>query len=377
MDSSKSSQPQAGAGRKSWGRRLLGCSLGVAGIALLSAAFLVWYFWQPPNLVCTAVIDAHARNANGKSSILGLAFSPDCTQLASGASDGMAKVWDPIAKTERRTFLHQKETVTTLAFSPDGRTLAVGDRNCLITLWDTETWTPRLAWPADYDTKFPMVRRVLYSPDGRLIASYGVTTVTIWDAKTGKERIRCAAGAGRYLQSAALSPDGRQVAACYRNGVVYVLDTDTGTERAALTYPYERFIRHVAFSPDGKTVVASICPYTFDLTAWGRVVVWDLASGQVVSDVAVGRTMYVDLIAYSPDGKLLACSGGKLFEDAQGDWATYLLDATNWRVLAQAKADGVSSSPEAIAFSPDGNQLVTSHLDGALRFWDVTPWRNR
>jgi tetratricopeptide (TPR) repeat protein len=33
----------------------------------------------------------------------------------------------------------------------------------------------------------------------------------------------------------------------------------------------------------------------------------------------------------------------------------------------------MSGGPKSIAFSPDGNRLVSSHMDGTLRIWDATP----
>ena len=204
MDSSQPSMPHAGAGRKSWGRRLLGCALGVAGIALLSAAFLVWYFWQPPPLVCTAVVDAHT----GRADILGLAFSPDGMQLASGASDGMAKVWDPIAKTERLTFLHQKETVTTLAFSPDGKTLASSGKDGMIRLWDVEGGKLR----SKLEGHEGLVRSLALSPDGKLLASAGRDgTLNLWDFKSGKVLATMQEGVLGF-QVVAFSPDGKTLA---------------------------------------------------------------------------------------------------------------------------------------------------------------------
>jgi len=341
-------------------------------------------------------------NAHPKA-VLAVAFSPDGKWLATAGYDGTAKIWDLTAKTEPVTVLTQNKAVPSVAFSPDGRTLAVaGGGAGVITLCDPISGSQRLAWMGDKDDDslkvtsipgrpgidmppgatnkpppyFPTIHRVSYSPNGRLLASSGASSIRIWDAETGKQKARCAIPSGFGFDAVAFSPDGRLVASCGRDGIVPLWDAGTGSERPTLTCQGKWLVRDAAFSPDGKTVVVSTRPLstTWDLREWGHIVVLDIASGKLVRDVAVGRTVRADTIVFSPDGKLLACSGETMSDQV----VTCLFDATNWRCVAQAQADTAGLFlPQPLAFSPDGNQLVSGNSDGNVRFWDVSPYRSR
>jgi WD40 repeat protein len=228
-----------------------------------------------------------------------------------------------------------------------------------------------LAAAAQLFLKLLLVRKVSYSPDGRFIASLD-HEVRIWDAQTGAEAVRFANRQGALGRSAAFSPDGQLVAVACRNGVE-LWETDTGRQHSTLKYP--AMIGWAAFSSDGKTVIATVSPIADMIalaTGRGRIVVWDVASGNVVADAAVDHTIQLYSFALSPDGKLLACIGWSWFGHA-----VYLLDASSWSCLAKAPLDVQFADLWSLAFSPDGNQLVSGGEDGVLRIWDVSPYRRR
>jgi len=56
--------------------------------------------------------------------ILGIAFSPDGTRLATASADGTAKVWDTATGQTLLTLTGHSDAVSGVAFSPDGTLLA-------------------------------------------------------------------------------------------------------------------------------------------------------------------------------------------------------------------------------------------------------------
>ncbi len=378
-------------------RRLLrGCLLVLVLVTLAGGAYLTWYYWPPASLSLSRVLKAHSKGVHT------VAISPDGKRLATASYDGTAKLWNLEAPNEPAVLLTPGKPASSLAFSPDGRTLAVGGgRSGVITLCDAISGLQRLAWKGDKDDDpkkppfvpgrpsidmppgatntpapfHPSVRSVAFSSDGRILASSGVSSIRIWDAETGRQKARCPTPPQIGFDAVAISPDGRLVASCGRGGAVPLWESATGKEWSTLQGQKNELAWEMTFSPDGKAVAVSTGDNRqWEWIDWGRINILDVADGKLSHDLTVGRTIRVGDIAYSPDGKLLACSG----ETISRQVVTCLFDTTNWRCIARAQADAPGFSlPQPLAFSPDGNQLVTGNSDGNVRFWDVSPYRSR
>jgi WD40 repeat protein len=111
----------------------------------------------------------------------------------------------------------------------------------------------------------------------------------------------------------------------------------------------------VAFSPDGKLLASGV---------YGRVTIWDLGSAKPVKFLTNVLGAVNDL-KFSPDGKLLGVAGGQ--PSARGDLR--LFDTLDWKLVQSlgGHLDTVSS----IAFSHDGNRIVSASFDKTARLWEV------
>ena len=139
-----------------------------------------------------------------------------------------------------------------------------------------------------------IVRTVTFSPDGAIVAAAGEgKVVRLYDAGSGTP-LRDLAGHKEAIYSLAFSPDGKTVASASRDFMAIIWNVGTGEPVGRL----ERigYVDSIAFSLDGRHLVTSD-----DLQ------VWDVATG------AKTRRFGVDCysIAFSPDGKQLACGWGK------------------------------------------------------------------
>jgi hypothetical protein len=163
----------------------------------------------------------------------------------------------------------------------------------------------------------------------------------------------------------AVSPDGRRVAAGSMDHAARVFDAESGK----LLFAAEKQlspVRTVAFSRDG-TRLASGCED-------GNVRVYD-AAGKFLylcqrdtGDLRIepgggypGHKKGVRAVAFSPDGQWVVTGSedntARVW-DARGKCRV---------VLRNRHTDAVT----AVAFSPDGNRVATTSLDGTARVWDV------
>jgi WD40 repeat protein len=249
-----------------------------------------------------------------------------------------------------------------VAFSPDGRHLAGVAGNHTVKIWDAQTGKELFTLKGHTAS----VSCVAFSPDGkRLVSSCWDRVksvkkpgeVKVWDTHTGKELLRLQ-GLTTAIESVAFSPDGKRLASCGNHflnekedtdGEVKLWDAETRKEIRAFKVP-RNYVYSVAFSPDGKHLACA---------ASQKAVVWDVETGKESLTVKEGRSY----VAFSPDGKRLA-SGNKLWNAQTGaEIYAFLPPRSNGQV-------------NSVAFSSDGKRLATcggSPLgsDPTVKVWDV------
>src|SRR5262249_44530493 len=148
-----------------------------------------------------------------------------------------------------------------------------------------------------------------FTPDGRDIVSAGWDRIVrVWDAELGKERLQLLPSDGKQSMAGmtAVSPDGKSLA----SAIGFLMRGEDGT-------------------PTSLTV---------------KVRLWDLRTGKVSYCFGVPGPHYSLNLAFSPDGKLLACSAGS---------TVHLWDVATGKELQRGIA-GLG-----LTFSPDGSILAT------------------
>src|SRR5262249_40902962 len=154
---------------------------------------------------------------------------------------------------------HQRY-VEAMVFSPEGKTLATGDVST-IKLWDVDT-RRKVATLTDQHVQF-----IFFSPDGNTLASQGTDgNLKLWSLKT--EQVISTIEAKPSEHSASFSPDGKTLAAFTWDGAIRLWDV--ATRRVLITLQGQSFgFSEIAYSPDGRILASGVNDNTVKL--------WDTA----------------------------------------------------------------------------------------------------
>jgi WD40 repeat protein len=158
----------------------------------------------------------------------------------------------------------------------------------------------------------------------------------------------------------AFSPDSRRLAVAQQTGLnpvtgrIVHYDLATGQERSGWQTPFGRQPHCLAFSADGRQLAVGYHSSPF-------VSVFDPANGDLVAELPMeGAYQTQQCVAWHPSGERLAVG-------------SYDPRIQIWNVAAKQKLatlEGHVQTITSVSFHPDGDLLASTSWDGTVRLWE-------
>ena len=343
----------------------------------------------------------HGPSGQDCCGIYRLTFSPDSryvfTHMGVEGDTFRGSIWD-IQSSKQVFQLTQPALCNRSLFSADDKYLTVGCEDNTVQVWDWQAsqLVSKFLLPSEQDLVVLYISSDTQYVVSRLWFKWG-RTMQVWklgDTVTKISEFPYSDDVTNFTQNPIMvSPDGRYILVGDLDGTTHLMDTTTGDELD--TFKAKGMVMGVDFSPDGDTLLVSSMDQfvrlydrqtgeeirSIPLTDWawqaafspdgkfvltgsdiGLVRVWDVQP-QPHLPVFIGHTDAISAASFSPDGQLLATSaidGLRLWQSSTGQLLRNLPEA------------GSASGTE---FSADGRYLLSGNLTGVATMWNVETGR--
>eukprot|EP00047_Mylnosiga_fluctuans_P005493 m.240821 g.240821 ORF g.240821 m.240821 type:complete len:917 (-) comp13732_c0_seq1:165-2915(-) len=270
--------------------------------------------------------------------------------LVAGFSTGVFGLYEMPDFNNIHTLSISQKRISSVAINPGGEWLAIGCARLgqlLVWEWCSETYVLKQQGHA-YDMSV-----LAFSPDGQLIATGGDDAkVKLWNTTSGFCFVTFAEHTAS-ITGIKFAQSGLAVVTSSLDGTVRAFDTTRYRNFRTFTAPHPTQFACLALDNSGELVTAGALD-TFD------VFVWNMRTGRLL-EVLAGHEGPISSLSFSPVSAVLV----------SGSWDKSIRVWDIFEHKESVEPIVHTTDVVALAYRPDGAQIVVSTLDAQLSFWDM------
>lgn len=317
-------------------------------------------------IACAATIPPSRLLQGHEGGVSALAFQPGCkpSRLASGGLDATIRLWDLKTGAQLSRLEGHRGRVLAIAFSPNRPLLASASDDGTVRLWDL---TPEAIGSRTWEIG-ASVTAVAFSPDGATLVTGGSDgAIRWWDVASG-EQIRLI-DARDGIEGLGIAADGTFVVSTHAPKGVRIWSLSDGEMigpiecdvPGALGVCCSRDSRWIAATSNEKSLGDfSGEELGFKVRQLGFVSLWDV--GTLTERRFQAHDDTATAVAFSRNGEFLVSTGG--------DGAARIWDASRPSLYATLR--GTASVVLSAQFSPSGKFIVVGDCDGTIQVYETS-----
>jgi WD40 repeat protein len=306
--------------------------------------------------------------SDGNYATLSIAISPNGQLAITANGDNAVRLWDlATGKIVGTPLYAQSSVVVTVNFSPDNQTFASGSEDGTIALWSTVSSHPIVrSLPVPKNSTNTYENDLSYSSDGKLAALESSNqTLRIWNVSTNESfNLPFTVANPDHVDNLfSFSPDDTLLTVLsYSQNTIAVWNLVT--RKLMVEIPYSASVpipgsKTIAISPNNKLIAA----FLFSNTGTSDLTVWDIHSGKSISQIPIKASLQ-QLVSYSltfgPDDHTIALGELGLVS---------IWNSVSGKLVSQIPS-GHLEALSVIAFSPNG-QVVAIGSGDSIQLWDI------
>ncbi len=213
--------------------------------------------WDAANGKMLLLLNKHTE------AITDVRWSPDEKRIATSSEDGTAFVLDALTgevlftlvghkQTDTQKIANQPLEIIAVSWSPDGSQIMTGANQGTAILWDATTGKPIFTLDTQVDTDF--ISGGYWTRDTSRLLLWGLGSLTVWDTHSGK-LIYKLMGHEDLIVQPSWSPDETQILTASFDGTVRVWDAQSGKQIRMMNYKAN--VNWVSWSPDGTQILST------------------------------------------------------------------------------------------------------------------------
>jgi WD40 repeat protein len=290
-------------------------------------------------------------NVLKQSAIRSAALSPDGELIAAGSEDGTVRIWSLRDGFELAMLRSHTGSVRAMAFSADGQRLVTVSEDQTIRIWNGTAGGAVLPLGG----KTQRVYGATFSPDSREVVGAAVAEkdgAAFYRRVPGSIASRWDATSGAHLAAKDLNTP--------IDGIIFAPDEKQVIAKAHHLRSWDRTADALSVIPGDYGQILAVSAKRTRILLGGHSDqwhVWDIASG--TAPVQIPKQERVFTADFSPSEQYLVTASG---DDAQ------ILEVETGKVIEKF---GRSRKIVSAAYSPNGTMIATGSDDGTIRLWDA------